>query len=69
MTDTRVDIEAKLLDELLKNNRRIDAIRHILESLAEHRILLRAGDVHTDVEVRRVALERIAGIIAADWDD
>jgi len=54
---------------LLKNNRRIDAIRHILESLAEHRILLRAGDVHTDVEARRVALERIAGIIAADWDD
>lgn len=64
---TRLDVDTGTLDELLKDNRRVDAIRLIIEELTSNRVRLRADDAATDDELHRIMLNRISGILAADW--
>lgn len=58
-------VDINVLDQLLKDNRRIDALRTIMDDLAAHRTRLRAGDDPGDEE--DIALSRIIGILAPDW--
>lgn len=58
-------VDINVLDQLLKDNRRVEALRRIVNDLQAHGIRLRVGDKPGDEEL--VALSRIVGILADDW--
>jgi hypothetical protein len=64
---SRVDepVDIATLDELLRDNRRVEALRVMMADLREHRLTLRSNDERSDEN--HVALARIVGILADDW--